>query len=786
MLAAGTEDSTTVAVLVDMCTDIVQSLSADVLQMILPAFQTERRAIHTFLEDSVSDSLAAALRLPSEKNESAEELTQLIEREVTKRVNSLASVAINSPVLPSQPAVFVSSKMSSITVLRQMVSRATQCLRKHLGSLNSLSPFRGNEPMPWIVEGERSKSSQSSKSKLSVPSVTKAVTNILLDWSGNAQDIEEDKENSPVQESIALCADLTAFEIASDLRPYSNFERVAGCSDKSIPLKPHFNMGLIHNKVRDFFASMSRPADNTTKEKDRKNSFSRFAKNQLEKIMADLRTAFKENNAKFLVSLKQASESSQPRLMEASEPHYMPGAEPTTNHSCEIISMKKSNNSDSFVTIKSDVDSLFDKLNQPEEPAAHARKNLENFSGEIQKFSKELVDKMYDHLMTGQTYQKPLVSSDRCLSDSVISELRSKVDATQFHCSPEVLYVMTEDAVGKFLQQVLVWMEREPSTPHSEKMSGALADIEDLFTKQLNPKKEKNAIEPESPEASIMPESPEESPEASIMPESPEESPEASIKQTTTHLSSSPALPQSEIVQFEIPSDRINVRIHVDSRELISRKTAFSVKTNETCPEPTPSPSTSPDEDKPSPRERGPTKERQPRPKGRCRSPKQLCASPKQCRLSVATSKDPEESMDSSSDRMTNNLITALLLRLIIKVPWKIRGSLESLDIDSIVKRLSALAQDELNICGFGVSRQTKDIKKINKAIVKDLHKEFGSPRKLLEAATAPHNTEFEDAVLKYLKIHLDALHTPRQSAAARFFSAVGRAITNPFRRRNN
>lgn len=79
------------------------------------------------------------------------------------------------------------------------------------------------------------------------------------------------------------------------------------------------------------------------------------------------------------------------------------------------------------------------------------------------------------------------------------------MDATQFHFSPEVLYVTAEDAVAKFLQRLILWLEKKPSTKtsHSNKVPGALTDMEDPITTMLTPREENTTIgQPESHEAS--------------------------------------------------------------------------------------------------------------------------------------------------------------------------------------------------------------------------------------------------------------------------------------------
>lgn len=65
------------------------------------------------------------------------------------------------------------------------------------------------------------------------------------------------------------------------------------------------------------------------------------------------------------------------------------------------------------------------------------------------------------------------------------------MEATQCHISPEVVSVVTDGAVGKFLQLTLVWMEKSNMTnSKSEEVSGA---ADDNLTSKLT--KEENRLE---------------------------------------------------------------------------------------------------------------------------------------------------------------------------------------------------------------------------------------------------------------------------------------------------
>ena len=126
------------------------------------------------------------------------------------------------------------------------------------------------------------------------------------------------------------------------------------------------------------------------------------------------------------------------------------------------------------------------------------------------------------------------------------------------------------------------------------------------------------------------------------------------------------------------------------------------------------------------------------------------------------------------SEKTTNEIITDLLLMLTENTPEKSGQSPQTEDIDSIIQRLSDMARDNIHIDDSALKRTWKNTKKVNKAVIEDLKKEFGSAEQLLEAAVASNSSSFDEAVLRYLKIHLDALHRPIRSAAASFLSGLG------------
>eukprot|EP00064_Thunnus_orientalis_P022643 superscaffoldBa00007819_g22855 len=808
LLAAGIKHPATEATLVNMLVEIVQALSATVLRVVVPVFQehlsnttspVELETYNTHLGDSLSQCFSTALDVPQVRSQSILELSTLIEKEVSERIRSVLSTAANSTCWPSEPAVYVPPTMSNSRNLHRMVSHAFTCLK---GLLHRMCL------RPKDIEVERCQSIQSINSDISVPSVTKAVSDILEKWSSDTVSHTEEAETSLVPLSDSLEAHDAASEIVTmiseDLQ-HPVFGDIICCSERSSS-RPRYNIRLALDKVRDFFAGQAIPPEDAIQVLH-KHTFFKIARNQFQTIMEELKSAFQCNDTDFVISLKQDSSRSLLRIMEEAEEVTLPGAIPepprpesrpasrTTITSFGDLSSPPLD----FDTIKNDLDDLFDKSDL--QGATCTSNKLENvaLAEEIRKFSRELTDKMYHHLMNGQMYQIPILPMGRSLSDSVISERRFKIGTTRPNFSPEVLYAMTEDAVGKFCQLMLHWLEKEPSVRRSydEKVCGAFAEIDDLITRSLTPTEEDN-IRPDSPEAPtsqevifIGPESPEtptsqevifvgpESPETPtslevifVGPESPEtptsqevivvepESPEASKTLTTTPSPTYKELTPSDIRQPDFCfsndiCDRLNVRLHVDSRTLASKKVPEREPTSDLVWEET---------------------------KGF--RPGTLASSSTLGPLSIKSSKGQSSSgRDKLTASTVDNFVCALVTRLIGRIPWKVKKDMKIDSMNAIINRVSERAQAE-GITMLPSLSKAKDVKKVNKAVIKDLLHQYKTPKQLLKAALAKDDPTFTSSVVKYLNIHVNALvdPPPKNSKVATFFKAVGKVLAKPFR----
>ncbi|KAG7510889.1 hypothetical protein JOB18_034741 [Solea senegalensis] len=477
LLAAGTCDSTIRASLADLITDIVQKLVTDFVRMTLPEFEvafitrtpsqthwaTALKELDMFRGDSLSGIFADALHVPEFKCKRAEELTARVEWEVSQKLQCIEAMVTSSPARPRQPAVYVKGSMSSTKSLQQMVCCAALCL----GNLIDQRLCYWLKQRSFSCETEHRNTF-----KISFLSAVEKVTEILMKWSGTRTASEE----SDGARTERLEAQRAAFDIVmhiwNDLRSESRL------------LKPCFNMALTFDRVIEFFASQAEKGFFTITYP----LFSAVVKKEFEKMMANLKSALIRKDKQFLLSLAPGPQASQLTLVESCDSHrgddtllecdlfsatHTPANISPTSRGTLINGSKRQRQE----TFKAAF--LLNVQNQQEKLASEKLGNMKS-SGKIMTFSWELVDKIYDFLMPDRTYPKPQVPSGTCLSDSVLSESTVRVDNSYF--SPEVLYALIEDAVEKFLQQVLLWMYNESAeTTCCEVVAGAIADIEDLI-----------------------------------------------------------------------------------------------------------------------------------------------------------------------------------------------------------------------------------------------------------------------------------------------------------------
>lgn len=507
-LAVGICDSATKSALADMVVEIVQVLSVDVLKQISPVIQelkttqsdlgTSDEYIKVSLGDSICVCIAALLHIPLENCESCRELTALIEKEISKKVNSIVPEIFNGSVWPSEPAVYVSGSLSTMKMLHDMVFHTAACLKRHLGREDTKSlglrrcPKRASlhsrfisASPPELLETEEPLIHDSQQEK-SPPPNTEGMTGIIPKHSFKS-DIERTFNPAPLSASMTEKIRKAATELV----------KVAATSPhyyKSEDSDTDTSIRIINNVDLSDLVDSTSVTSEDEKFDDRlgKYQFSKFAKTQFEKMVERVKR-LNANNSEFLVNLTQDSSYS-PQGSTESSLGYLSGCSTSTSLSPVVTSttagfiMKKQQSCENgFDTIKSQVECLFDEFIQADKPAEKVLEAIK-CSDKIRTFSKELINMIYNEVMTGPAYQIPIVPVGRALSDSVRSKIKSTTDTgTQFF-SPDVLYAVTEDAVGKFLQNLLLWKQKIPDQKSpSEEICNVLNDAGDLITEKVTP-----------------------------------------------------------------------------------------------------------------------------------------------------------------------------------------------------------------------------------------------------------------------------------------------------------
>ena len=440
MLATEAHDSALLVTLSDMMRDIVQTLTTTALRTIKPVLekvfntaspvhlQKTLENINILQGESLLRIFADALAIPKHRCRHAEELTALVEREVSEKISSISSAILNCSVLPPEPAFYVDGFMSNTNSLQQIVCCAALCLKE----LTLRALCCGGKP------------SQRKRYKISEAGATEAVIKILLNCCKTLADPDPPTHNNTVEAHNAA-ADIVS-DISENLR--------CGKSTK----EPNFDMRSIFKKIRAFIEGNITDVNKGIQER----RFSGVARKLFAKMLLNLRIAFKEKGSQFLVSLKSNSQRNTVRH----------STRPTRRTRWPTVICVKAKQSS-------------------EDLAVYAIQHLANIDSPDMKmeFSKELNYKVYHHLVN-PTFT--MFAKNCRFSGTVITECLSKADFKQSGFPPKVLYVKTEDAVQRFVQQVLLCMKNNlfEKRNHNETLSGVMADIEVMITNMVN--KEEN------------------------------------------------------------------------------------------------------------------------------------------------------------------------------------------------------------------------------------------------------------------------------------------------------
>ncbi|XP_042246844.1 uncharacterized protein LOC121882563 [Thunnus maccoyii] len=137
------------ALLADSCMDIVQSLAQIILDVVIPQVYRHRRTygtfsptvicltedeIHAYLGDSIQQALANSLRLPVQTLGHTKVFTELLVRHISKTVNSVLALSTQASILKSRvPVFFVGGCLTLFPDLKDMVRKIATIL---MASLN--------------------------------------------------------------------------------------------------------------------------------------------------------------------------------------------------------------------------------------------------------------------------------------------------------------------------------------------------------------------------------------------------------------------------------------------------------------------------------------------------------------------------------------------------------------------------------------------------------------------------------------------------------------------------
>lgn len=741
------------AVLADMISEIIQIATVKILTLALPAIQRGASTDlekNPFLGDSISITFAKALNIPEQDCLSAIQLTKMIERAISDKVKSIANVIRQNRNLPLNPAVYISGTISNIGKLHVMVYLALSCLELYAIKRRGSRFITVSDSSQSESSRDSSVSSRDSVSGISRELAIREVSDILSRYSresysadDESSDDEEDIETEPPAQTLSEkkessesgeCAE--AERQAERLEPDATVEKFAADivniifdnlpssdtdssshSEKCISPKSGF-MGAIFDKVREFFNSHAPCAP----EKSRKHHFFKFAQKHYEKMKEGLKNTVEESK-KYLISLLNLSHSPETEGMGS-----------PSRSSFTLETMVKCSTPANFNVIRSEIIDIYNKFKKQEDHYI-IQKTLENIriSEDIKNFSRDLTEKMYDHLM------------------------RQTVAESRVFPSPEVLYVIIEDAVAIFLQKILLLVDDEAFDVviQGEKVSDAIKDIQNfLATAQTRAKDTESDSSQKSGRESRTP--------CHSRPASPERQAKSPEKcSTSSRLSSTPVLERRE---EELPEKSEAKFSKKDEEELSDKSEDRFSKEHEDIP-------SEKSEEKPSTDEK--------------------LSEKSEDRVSEdKPSENVEEKLSEASvssaqvEEVSQNLVYFVLIGLLEKSKSRRKGRLtppDGVTLAEIIERLKNLVQLQISSTE-STTRLENDMRGLTKKLVKGLIKEFGSPEKIMDAALTC-DSSFDEAILRLLKIHLGVPTSYRQkSRVARFFSALKKALMKPFR----
>ncbi|AWP09245.1 putative high mobility group nucleosome-binding domain-containing protein 5 [Scophthalmus maximus] len=126
-----------------------------------------------------------------------------------------------------------------------------------------------------------------------------------------------------------------------------------------------------------------------------------------------------------------------------------------------------------------------------------------------------------------------------------------------------------------------------------------------------------------------------------------------------------------------------------------------------------------------------------------------------------------------------HNLVVLVLIGFFMLTMQKAQASINDAEFVMIFKNLRDKALQQIKPRDITISANNdQTIKKVYKALFRDLCKTFYSARALL---TAMKLQLFDEVIIEALKNHL-IMPTKQKNTVARFFSSLGKGIMKPFK----
>lgn len=451
-IARGSADGETKTILADMCMEIIQQVSTDILTDVLPladsysrrhgkGFIIQEDAIRATLSHLLQKCFADSLGMQDETSVPSEELAQLFGREVTQKVNSALSTANQSPARASKkPMIFISGCSSSYKTLHNLVMHAETMLKKCMIQMKSQCTLLKY----WRAESQLGEASTTSIENAQ----HKAELESYLEPEISETSSRESVTSIALPSCIFSCS---SEDTVSEVQSVGPAQLIGNFFDNELPESQ--DTDLSHQRL--------------------KSRYSKFAKGYICRIMQKLETKCYQGHSMG----KEIIETIATQYSALDPLNILPGAVPEstlTEAALEfpasisrttIINDSEEQLVESMHAIADTIEVLAEEMVQQAERELLAQghtdaralalcKCLEKLIScdELKNIARNLTDNI-SCLMSGQGHQIPTIPVKETLHDSVVYNGWSG--------ETELFYIVTDDEVLRFLQQSILWFTTE-------------------------------------------------------------------------------------------------------------------------------------------------------------------------------------------------------------------------------------------------------------------------------------------------------------------------------------